>query len=213
MAQQAASDTEQNYLDTNSQSEKPIYTIHFAEYAEIFLIPSRAGRIRDKSEGICRRRGNRSDNATLLTGTRPVIGRFDSHRLRLQRRVGIQWMLWWLTPGQWFKPYMNVFVTRNNSGSRIELDGGTPISIKIDLGPRPAWPLKPRRRLVGFSYPYDISHDPTHSASNLLTGIIILNLTAGILVLLPIIGWVLTRNHLADIVNELQRHMDLQPVE
>jgi hypothetical protein len=32
-------------------------------------------------------------------------------------------------------------------------------------------------------------------------------------VLLPMIGWVLTRNHLADIVRELQRHMDLQQVE
>ena len=154
-----------------------------------------------------------SDNPALFIGNRPVIGRFDSHRSKLQRRVGIHWMLWWLTPGQWFKPYMNVFVTRNNSGSRIELDGGTPISIKM------IWVLA----LLGlsglvagwtvFSYPYDISHDPIHSASNLLAGIVILNLTAGILVLLPIIGWVLTRNHLADIVGELQRHMDLRPVE
>ena len=154
-----------------------------------------------------------SDNLTLFTGKRPVIGRFDSPRFKLQRRVGIHWMLWWLTPGQWFKPYLNIFVTRNDSGSRIELDGGTPILIKI------IWVLA----LLGlsglvagwtvFSYPYDISHDPVHSASNLLTGIIILNLTAGILVLLPMIGWVLTRNHLADIVRELQRHMDLQQVE
>jgi hypothetical protein len=154
-----------------------------------------------------------ADSPTLFTGTRPVIGRFDSNGLKLQRRVGIPWMLWWLTPGKWFKPYLNVFVTRNNSGSRIELDGGTPILVKI------VWVLA----LLGlsglvagwtvFSYPYNISHDPVHSASNMLAGIIILNLTAGILVLLPIIGWVLTRDHLADIVRELQRHLDLQQVE
>ena len=40
-----------------------------------------------------------------------MIGRFDSPGLKLQRRVGIHWLLWWLTPDQWFKPYMNVFVT------------------------------------------------------------------------------------------------------
>ena len=63
---------------------------------------------------------------------------------------------------------MNVFVTRNNSGSRIELDGGTPISIKM------IWVLAllGLPGLVGrstvFSYPYDMRHDPIHSASNLL---------------------------------------------
>ncbi len=153
------------------------------------------------------------DNPTLFTGKRPVIGHFDSHRFKLQRRVGIHWMLWWLTPGQWFKPYMNGFVTRKNSGSRIELEGGTPIPIKIIW----VFALLGLSSLVAgwtmFSYPYTISHNPVHSASNLLTGIILLNLIAGILVLLPIVGWVLTRNHLADIVRELKQHLDLQPIE
>ena len=142
-----------------------------------------------------------------------MIGHFDSHRFKLQRRVGIHWMLWWLTPGQWFKPYMNGFVTRKNSGSRIELEGGTPIPIKIIW----VFALLGLSSLVAgwtmFSYPYTISHNPVHSASNLLTGIILLNLIAGILVLLPIVGWVLTRNHLADIVRELKQHLDLQPIE
>jgi hypothetical protein len=153
------------------------------------------------------------DNATLFAGNRPVIGRLDSHRFKLQRRVGIHWMFWWLTPGQWFKPYMNGSVTGKSSGSAIQLEGSTPIPVKI------IWVLA----LLGlsglaagwtvFSYPYTISHNPVHSASNLLTGIILLNLIAGILVLLPIIGWVLTRNQLAEIVAELQRHLDLRPVE
>jgi hypothetical protein len=153
------------------------------------------------------------DSPTLFTGQRPVIGRFDSHRFKLQRRIGIHWILWWLTPGQWFKPYVNGSVTRKNSGSRIELEGGTPIPVKI------IWLLA----LLGLSgliagwtvlnYPFTVSHDPANSANNLLTGIILLNLFAGILVLLPIIGWVLTRNHLVDIVRELQRHLDLQQAE
>jgi hypothetical protein len=153
------------------------------------------------------------DNPTLFSGQRPVIGHFDSHRFKLQHRVGIHWILWWLTPGQWFKPFLNGIVTRSNSGSRIELVGNTPILVKF------IWVLAflGLSSLVAgwtvFSYPFIISHDPAHSARDLLAGIIILNLIAGILVLLPIIGWILTRNHLADIVRELQRHMDLQPAE
>jgi len=209
----AASHIEQNHLDTNSQSEKSIYTIHSRNMLKFFLSPLEPDEFVTKLKGFVDEEEIDSDNPTLFTGSSPVIGRFDSPRFKLQRRVGIHWMLWWLTPGQWFKPYLNVFVTRNNSGSRVELDGGTPIAIKI------IWVLA----LLGlsglvagwttFSYPYNISHHPLHSASNLLTGIILLNLVAGILALLPIIGWVLTRNHLTDIVRELQQHLDLQQVE
>jgi hypothetical protein len=153
------------------------------------------------------------DNPTFFTGKSPVIGHVKSHRFKLQRRIGIHWMLWWLTPGQWFKPYLNGSVTPKNSGSRIQLEGGTPIPFKIIWvllllcfsGMVAAWTV--------FNYPFTISHDPVNSASNLLTGIILLNLVAGILVLLPIIGWVLTRNQLADMVRELERHLDLHPVE
>jgi len=47
----------------------------------------------------------------------------------------------------------------------------------------------------------------------LLAGIVLLSLLAGILVLLPVIGWLQTRFHLADILNELQRHLDLRQIE
>jgi hypothetical protein len=150
---------------------------------------------------------------TQFSGQRPVIGRFDSRRFKLQRRVAIHWILWWLTPGQWFKPYINGIVTSRNSGSRIELEGGTPISVKAiwvlvllgTTGLIATW--------TAFSYPYNISNDPAHSAGNMLAGIILLNLAAGILLLLPAIGWLLTRYHLAEMVRELQRHLDLQPIE
>jgi hypothetical protein len=180
---------------------------------KFFLSPLDPDEFMTKLKGFVDEEEIDSDNPTLFSGKRPVIGRFDSHRFKLQRRVGIHWILWWLTPGQWFKPYINGSVTRKNSGSRIELEGGTPIVIKI------IWVLA----LLGlsgliagwamFKYPYDISQDPVHSASNLLAGIILLNLTAGILLLLPFLGWVLTRNHLADIVSELKRHLELQQVE
>jgi hypothetical protein len=150
---------------------------------------------------------------TQFTGQRPVIGRFKKREFTLHRRVGIHWVLWWLTPGQWFKPYLNGNVAGDSSGSRIEITGGTPIPVKV------LWVLI----LLGisglialwtmFSYPYNISHDPAGSAGNFLAGIILLTLIPGILVLLPIVGWLQTRLQLADIVNELQRHLDLKPVE
>jgi hypothetical protein len=150
---------------------------------------------------------------TQFAGERPVIGRFDTRRFTLHRRAGIHWILWWLTPGQWFKPYLNGNVTDANSGSRIELTGGTPVPIKIlwvvillgASGLIATWTI--------FSYPYNISHDPAHSGSDLLAGIVLLNLLSGILVLLPIVGWLQTRFHLTDILTELQRHLDLRQIE
>jgi hypothetical protein len=47
----------------------------------------------------------------------------------------------------------------------------------------------------------------------MLEGLFLLNLFAGIFVVLPIIGWLQTRFHLADIVNELQRHLDLRQID
>src|SRR6201997_2991773 len=135
-------------------------------------------------------------NPTQFAGERPVIGRFDTHRFTLQRRVGIHWILWWLTPGQWFKPYLNGTVEGDNSGSRIELAGGTPVLIKV------LWVLM----MLGvsgliagwiiFSYPYNLSHDPVYTPADMLEGLFLLNLFAGIFVVLPIIGWLQTRFHL-----------------
>ena len=64
-----------------------------------------------------------------------------------------------------------------------------------------------------FGYPYNISHDPAGSAGDLLAGITLLTLISGILVLLPIVGWLQTRFHLAEIENELRRHLELRQVE
>jgi len=180
---------------------------------KFFSSPLEPDELVTKLKGVVDQEEIDPENPTLFTGQRSVIGRFNSHRFRLQRRVAIHWLLWWLTPGQWFKPYLNGSVTRQGSGSGIRLEGGTPIPVKI------IWVLAVLglSGLVAgwtvFSYPYTISHYPANSASNLLAGIILLNSVAGILVLLPIIGWVLTRNHLAEMVTELQRQLNLQPVE
>ena len=151
---------------------------------------------------------------TLFSGNQPVVGRFNADHFTLQRRVGAPWFFWWLTPGQWFKPYLSGTVTvAKDSGSHIELAGGTPPLTKI------LWVLVSLGALglitmgAMFSYPYNLSHDPAHSAVNFLGAIIVLNGAAVILVILPIIGWLQTRLQLTDILKELQSHLDLRPVQ
>jgi hypothetical protein len=151
-----------------------------------------------------------TSNPTQFTGSRPVIGRFDEREFTLQRRIPVLWLLWWLTPGQWFKPHMIGRVTQNGSGSRLELTGGTPLIVKI------LWLLVFLGAAGGitlfgmFSYPYNLSHDPAHAGTNFLNAIILLNVVAGILIILPIIGWLQTRFQLAEILRELQGHLELR---
>jgi type VI protein secretion system component VasK len=61
-----------------------------------------------------------------------------------------------------------------------------------------------------FAYPYNISHNQEHAAKLYLQGIIWLNIVAGILLLLPIFGWLLTRRHLPDMLEQLQQEAQLQ---
>ncbi len=150
---------------------------------------------------------------TLFRGSRPVVGRFSENSFRLKRRVNYPWWVWWLTPGQWFKPYMNGWVMVQNGGSRIQLEGGISWISKI------LWVLL----LLGatgliagwtvFTYPYNITHDPAHSGSNFVTGLLALNLVAVVLVILPIIGWLLTRNDLSTLLHQFQQHLPVQESE
>jgi hypothetical protein len=154
-----------------------------------------------------------TSSPTQFTGSRPVIGRFDAREFKLQRRVDILWLLWWLTPGQWFKPHMIGRVTQNDSGSRLELTGGTPLIIKV------LWALVLLGASGGitlfgmFGYPYNLSHDPGHADADFLDAIILLNVVGGILIILPLIGWLQTRFQLAEILRELQQHLELRPAD
>jgi hypothetical protein len=151
---------------------------------------------------------------THFSGDRPVVGRIDAGHFTLQRRVAIPWYFWWLTPGQWFKPHVNGTVTaEKESGSRIELTGGTPVLVKIFwvlvfLGATGLIAL-----VAMFKFPYDINHDPARSAENFFTALVMLTVVPAIFVVLPIIGWLQTRLELADILKELQSNLDLRPVE
>ncbi|MBV9392206.1 MAG: hypothetical protein JOY96_09970 [Verrucomicrobia bacterium] len=149
----------------------------------------------------------------LFRGNRPVVGRFSGHAFRLRRRVSYPWWVWWLTPGRWFKPQINGWVTIQNGGSRIQLEGGISWISKVlwvllflgATGLIAAWTV--------FTYPYNLSHDPVHSGNNFLRGILALNVVAAILIILPVIGWLLTRDDLSTLLRQFQQHLHVQESE
>jgi hypothetical protein len=148
---------------------------------------------------------------TLYAGERPLVGRINPDRFKIYRRPPVYWVLWWLTPGQWFKPVVEGTVTSNDNGTHIAIVGGTPLWIKI------CWVLTVLgaagliSAVIAFGYPYNITHHPAQSGAIMLFWIAVLHVVAGILVALPLIGWLMTRNDISAIVNQLKSHLDLEP--
>jgi hypothetical protein len=145
---------------------------------------------------------------TLYAGERPFVGHVGSDRFKVHRRPPVYWALWWSTPGQWFKPVVGGTITKKDDATHIEIVGGTPVWLKI------CWVLAllSGAGLIGlltaFGYPYSIANDPARSGANLLLGIIVLHIFAGLLVVLPVIGWLQTRNDLQMFLNELKSRLD-----
>lgn len=150
-------------------------------------------------------------NGTLYAGERPFVGRISSDRFRIFRRPPGYWPLWWLTPGQWFKPVMDGTIASKENGTKIEIVGGTPIWIKISWALALLCAAGLITLLIVFGYSYDIVHNPGRSGVNMLLGITVLNVVAGVFVVLPVIGWLLTRNDLPAILNELKSRLSLEP--
>jgi hypothetical protein len=59
------------------------------------------------------------------------------------------------------------------------------------------------------SYPADISHDPADAASNFASGLAVTGTICALLFLIPVVGWLMTRNHLPDIIRELKKRLEL----
>jgi hypothetical protein len=147
---------------------------------------------------------------TLFRGTRPIIGRFDTSTFRLHRRLPLPWGLALFSPGRWFKPSISGTVCQRDGGSELLLEGGASLVIKI------AWVLLLLAvatlggGFIAFHYPVTINFVPERSGSYILGGLAIMNTVLGILLLLPLIGWLMTRKDLGFMVGELQRHLGLK---
>jgi hypothetical protein len=62
-------------------------------------------------------------------------------------------------------------------------------------------------------YPANINFDGLHADSIMFATITAINIAVGILLLLPFIGWWLTRNDLAFVAAAVERHLQLQPAQ
>ena len=147
---------------------------------------------------------------TLFRGKRPIIGRFGTRAFRLHRRQPLPWGLALFSPGRWFKPSISGTIRRRDNGSELLLEGGASLIIKI------AWLLTflavaaVGGAFIVFHYPVTISFDPLNSGAYILRGLAIMSGILGILLLLPLLGWLMTRKDLAFITGELQRHLGLK---
>src|SRR6516165_3783613 len=147
---------------------------------------------------------------TLYAGERPFVGEVGSDRFRVRRRSPTYWALWWLTPGQWFQPVVDGTIIKKDDATHIEIVGGTPVWIKISWVLALLGTVGLISLITAFGYPNILANDPAHSGANLLLGIVALHIVAGLFVVLPIIGWLQTRNDLRQILNELKSRLDLR---
>jgi hypothetical protein len=148
---------------------------------------------------------------TLYAGERILVGRISPDRFRIYRRPRLHWVLWWLTPGQWFKPVVEGAVSSTGNGTQIVVVGGTPIWIKIGWVLALVGAASLISSLIVFGYPYNIAHHPEHSGAIMLFWITVLNVVMGIFVVLPLIGWLMTRNDLPAIMDQLKIRLSLEP--
>lgn len=153
------------------------------------------------------------DSPTLFPGTLPVVGRVvGANRFVWQRRPAAPWILWLFSPACWFRPFLTGTVHLRDHGSELRLEGGASILAKL------LWALA----FIGvaavggvitvFTYPADISHDPAHSASRFLAGLVLTGLIQGLLLLPPVIGWLLTRHDLRFMAARLEKPLALKPI-
>jgi len=143
-------------------------------------------------------------------GNHPFIGQFRPDHFTIHRRVGRSWLLSWITPAHWFKPFVYGTIMKDSTGSRIQLEGSWRLLVTVIWIALIAGAAGLIATGTVFGYPYTISHDPVHAASNLLTGIILLGFVTGVLMMILVIGWFLTRNHLREIEHELRRQLQLK---
>jgi hypothetical protein len=152
------------------------------------------------------------ESRSFYRGNKPILWSLRDERFRLLRRPQMSWVWWLLTPGSWFQPHISGRVLPREKGSELELEGGANLAVKI------GWVLA-FGILTGliavitlFHYPVDINFAAQRAGDHIRAAVILLNVLGGIMVLLPLVGWLMTRNDLDFLVKELQKRLDLQEV-
>jgi hypothetical protein len=151
--------------------------------------------------------------SSLYEGEKEIIAQVKGTRFTAEKRQRIGWGSAWFSPGFWFKPVLTGSVTRLKEGSAVIFEGGTPIPMKV------LWAVvifiiaQAGALFLILDYPVNISFDGLHADSTMFATIAAINTVVGILLLIPFIGWWLTRNDLAFVAATVERHLQLQPAQ
>jgi hypothetical protein len=148
---------------------------------------------------------------SLYRGERPIIGRVEGHDFHFRKRLKGPWYWTVLTPAFWFKPALHGTVTPKRNGSEVLVEGGVPLAAKI------SWAVLFLAIATFFgifavlSYPGNINFDPAHVGFDMQLALLLMNIVLGILLLIPLIGWLATRSELDFLTSELQSRLNLKP--
>ena len=151
--------------------------------------------------------------SSLYEGEKEIIAQVKGTRFTAEKRQRIGWGLTWFSPGFWFKPVLTGSVTPLKEGSAVIFEGGTPVIMKVLWAVVFVIIVQAGAIFLILNYPVNISFDGLHANSIMLATITAINLAVVILLLLPFIGWWLTRNDLAFVAAAVERHLQLQPAQ
>ena len=149
---------------------------------------------------------------TLFPGTQPVVGHVGATQFVWQKRPPRPWGLWLLNPACWFRPFLTVTVHPHDHGSELRLEGGAAIIAKV------LWALAFTGTAVtggvitALNYPATINFSPGRSGATFGSGLVLTGLLQGLLLLLPAIGWFLTRHDLKFMAGRLEQNLALKPL-
>jgi hypothetical protein len=150
---------------------------------------------------------------SLYEGEKEIIAQVKGTRFTAEKRQKIGWGLAWFSPGFWFKPVLTGSVTPLKEGSAVIFEGGTPVSMKVLWAVLIVIIAQVGGIFLLFDYPVNINFDGLHADSTMFATIAAINTAIGILLLIPFIGWWLTRNDLAFVAAAVERHLQLQPAQ
>jgi hypothetical protein len=149
---------------------------------------------------------------SLYEGEKEIIAQVEGTRFTAQRRQKFGWGLAWFSPGFWFKPVLTGSVTPLKEGSAVIFEGGTPVPMKVLWALLIVLVAQAGGIFLIFNYPVTLNFDGLNAGSYFYATLAAIQTAVGILLLIPFIGWFLTRHDLAFVAASLEHNLKLQPV-
>ena len=149
---------------------------------------------------------------SLYEGEKEIIAQIKGTRFTAEKRQRIGWGLAWFSPGFWFKPVLSGSVTPLKEGSAVIFEGGTPVPMKVLWAILILIVAQVGGLFLVFDYPVNLNFDGLHVGAYTYATLAAMNTVVGILLLIPFIGWWLTRNDLAFLAAAVERHLQLKAV-